>query len=266
MESYRSFDLLEGVDAKLRRAGEHLDTLKKKISVVYAQPHSGWFHYGDNGEVSFMVGFKADPDVCAIAGDAIQNMRSVLDHLVWDLVLLADGEPGYHTSFPVYPHKSEFRARAMRGTKDRPPQLCGLKPRSRALRLIVAVQPYYSPDPENFWLWLLNRFANHDKHRSIYSFGSIPTDPEKIQELIRWNPDANLLWSRFVEGQTIEGETEVMMFAFDPAGPHPEMRVEGQFGIAPMFGDTSKVITYAVIEAWFNWLTAYVDEFRPLFR
>jgi hypothetical protein len=260
-----SFDLLEGVDAKLRRAREHLDLLKDKIADVYQNPESGRFQYWNNGEVQFLINFAPDPDVCAIAGDAVHNMRSALDHLVWDLVLLVGEQPGHHTGFPIWMHANEFRSRALYGTEDRLPQLCGLKPRSRALRLIVAAQPYHSPDPANFWLTLLNRFANHDKHHTIYSFGGIPTEPENIQEHIGWNPNARLLWSRFLEAQTIEGETEVMMFAFDPAGPHPEMYVKSRFGVAPMFSDSKKLLTYAVFDKWHEWLSAYIEEFRPLF-
>lgn len=265
MDPYRSFGLLEGVDAKIRRAREHLDLLKARIEALYADPQSGWFDYSNNGEAALMVHFRANADLCAIAGDAVQNIRAALDHLVWDLVLLAGEEPGTHTSFPIYQRRNDFRQRALRGNKNRPAQLLGLNPRGEAVRRIVWVQPYRGPDPPNHWLALLSRFANHDKHHTLYSVGSMPTDLSALRRIIHWNTEARFLWGQIRQVEWIEGKTELARFAFDPAGPSPDMYVDGKFAVTPAFSDPHKVVSYSVLDHWQKWLAEYVDQFRGLF-
>jgi hypothetical protein len=91
---------LDGVWAKLNRAGEHIDTLADAIgsfinadpqplalSVPYLDPDDGWHTvYG-------IVDEEPPERLGVILGDVLHNIRSALDHLIWQLVILDGGQP-----------------------------------------------------------------------------------------------------------------------------------------------------------------------------
>ncbi len=42
------------------------------------------------------------PYFSVVVGDVIHNLRSALDHLAWQLVILDGGQPNDSTQFPIY--------------------------------------------------------------------------------------------------------------------------------------------------------------------
>lgn len=255
---------LSGVDAKLARSREHLDSLKAELSAIYANPDTVGLKKRSDWEYAFEVSMPEVDRICAIAGDAIQNMRAALDYLVWDLVIAANGEPGNHTQFPIFKQRSDFLAQAMRGSKKNRARLDGMHPRSRALRLIVAVQPYHSPDPDYFWLAQLNRLANADKHHALYVLQHHVIAPDAIQQALEWSADATLVSIETIRpDDAIEDGTELLRLNFDPTGPPPEVHVKGQFPLTPVLGDEIIGVSFGAISTWLDWLGEYVDEFRP---
>lgn len=58
-----------------------------------------------------------------VAGDAVHNIRSALDYLVWDLVANAGvAKPGRHTNFPIFDKKEDFaRTPCVSGPVASPP-------------------------------------------------------------------------------------------------------------------------------------------------
>lgn len=97
-----------------------------------------------------------------IIGDVIHNLRSALDHAVWQLVIASGEEPGRHNMFPILRNAAEFQDRGLR-------QLRGVAP--AAVAVIEQVQPYHTPSAdltsEDSFLWLLDELSNHDKHRVL---------------------------------------------------------------------------------------------------
>ena len=103
--------------------------------------------------------------LAAIAGDAIQNLRSALDHLVSQLVLVGLGvsTTDIESHFPIRNKAGQYES-VLRGMKEK-----GLL-RQDAFDLLLDVQAYIGGNCGNFWL--LNRLNNIDKHRIILTAGS----------------------------------------------------------------------------------------------
>jgi hypothetical protein len=106
-----------------------------------------------------------DP-ICLIAGDAVYNMRSSLDQLVWSLARLK-GIPGKRTAFPIVdgPVLTTSKLDSLNNRLVDVPR--------EAICEIEALQPYnrgtaYKTHP----LWRLDEICNLDKHRRIPANGS----------------------------------------------------------------------------------------------
>jgi hypothetical protein len=116
---------------------------------------------------------QKDPNLWwgAIVGDVTHDLRSALDHLVWELTTRFSGEP---PSEPP-PSKSVWRDAAFPIILKAQNWHVGL----RAIRGIdpslverfEALQPFRNPDygglPETHPLWILHCLWNRDKHRTI---------------------------------------------------------------------------------------------------
>jgi hypothetical protein len=95
---------------KHHRAVTHVDALAAEISETLATSPSAIMRLGPEGAAEFRVGrFLIVRDHwSAIAGDAIHNMRSALDHVSHGLVLAGRGSPDRQTAFPVVKSASGF--------------------------------------------------------------------------------------------------------------------------------------------------------------
>lgn len=158
---------LDGADAKLARAFEHLEALDLKIAAFF-DGHS----YG--------IGSKYDPDASEIVlyateptgvpflswgvliGDCVQNLRASLDYIVWQMALRhLKREP------------TEKEARSIQF----PIQSTGHGFKSAAVRQFVSdvdfgrikeMQPYKRGDRAPFHLLaVLRELSNTDKHRVV---------------------------------------------------------------------------------------------------
>jgi hypothetical protein len=94
-----------------------------------------------------------------VAGEAIHQLRSSLDHLAWQLVEANGGTPGTHTGFPIHEvppkDKRAFTAKVK-----------GMS--TSAENLVEATQPYHS---RNDGLWKLSKLDNFDKHNLLLVVG-----------------------------------------------------------------------------------------------
>ena len=256
---------LIGVDAKLRRAKEHVDALEAEMSGVYTNTHPLALDLPSEWEFAVIWNVPSIIHASTVAGDAVHNIRSALDYLVWDLVGQAGIEqPGRHTNFPIFDKRKEFLDHALRGGGRNKPALLGLKLRSTALRLIVSEQPYRSPEPRHHPLFLIKQLSNIDKHQTLFPQPHF-ADPGILQQIVEWNPNA-IVRSRNVlrREAPIERGTELMRVTFDPSGPPHEVNVKGSLPVHPRLrGDVG--VSYSAIRTLLLWVMNYVDEFRPIF-
>jgi len=99
-------------------------------------------------------------DSVEIAGDIIQNHRSAVDHLAYQLVLVNANSPTRDTCFPIGKDLTAYE-----GTKAR----CVKGMRADAKKAIDSVKPY---NGGNNFLWVLHSLNNIDKHRLVFTVGT----------------------------------------------------------------------------------------------
>lgn len=99
--------------------------------------------------------------ISLILGDCLQNLRSSLDYLVWELVSAANNAPGKHNMFPLCTTPEAFEDQVRRRHR-----LDGLHP--DAVDEIRGLQPYqYGSDFDHSTLWVLDDLCNINKHRRV---------------------------------------------------------------------------------------------------
>jgi hypothetical protein len=236
---------LAGVREKLHRAEHHLETLYVEWGkYLRAEPSPYGFpihidpQTGDH--VIYAEIIEPPPlSLSVIVGDVIHNLRSALDHLAWELVKRAGGEPGRHTYFPLCDTEGQWRADVERRQRrdDRPSPLAGIDPDSAIWAFIQAVQPYKGAIYGKA-LTSLRVLSNADKHRTLLISGIYP-DPDDFAAILKWNPDAVLRAHEILlkPNQPLKDGTPVAALNFDPRKPDPEMRVKGELAFDIAFSD-----------------------------
>lgn len=159
---------LKNPKLKIERAKEHLDILDNElIKFQDAKPFRVTCY--ENIEHTLYI-MKCeipiiDPRLAIIAGDAVYNLRSALDHIAWQLALTTTDTPRDRTAFPIVDvNTSKKRTTFDNITGDIPIE---------AINEIKLLQPYnrgtsYQAD----LLWQLDKLCNIDKHRVITAQGT----------------------------------------------------------------------------------------------
>ncbi len=178
------------------------------------------------------------PLVCSILlGDALYNMHSALDHLMWRLAERATPEdpPERTVLFPIFKKRGEFWRKDRRTgdyTRWSGAHRLGLIPED-ARQLVIELQPYQRGDESpRHPLWLLHELSNWDKHRTLHIASAATVDDRlaitKLQNLeIDFRP----------ESRPLKGETEIGRLALMPTGPDAEAIVHPQFAVNEVFGE-----------------------------
>jgi hypothetical protein len=176
---------LDGVRDKLRRAKAHQDNLHKMIdpiSELDPHPFKGEVR-GDGREHLYRWHNPPilDRDAELVLGDCVHNLRSALDHLAYQLVVLNGKPTSGRPAFPIFDHPPRERRKCR--WRDVPFSVPGIS--DKANKIIEAVQPYKGGNIGR-WLTVLRDLDNIDKHRhlldtipavdfaSTASFGDLP--------------------------------------------------------------------------------------------
>lgn len=151
-----------------------------------------------------------------IAGDCLQNLRSSLDYLVWELVLAEGKEPGKHNSFPICsgPTADVFED-AIKWHGKRPGCLEGIP--LNAVAEIRNLQPCrLGDDWQKDFLWVLNELTNLNKHRRIILADLSATDAPPDLKIVDINGER---WF-FGSFPPVDANTKLAPF---PVTPDPNM-------------------------------------------
>ena len=166
-------DPLEGIRLKILRAATIINDLDGRI-IEFAQREPYSVHIDEKpDEGGSLVGtltavknpeVRLDPNIVLMAGEALYQLRSSLDHCVHQLVLL--NNPGFdiqkkgRLQFPIFKCGSAYGTRAGGMIK-------GVTHLESSL--IEREQPYnrFPNSPEDDVLWCLSELNNTDKHRII---------------------------------------------------------------------------------------------------
>ncbi len=155
---------LTGVRAKLRRAEEHRQAYDDLFeSYLAASPYAIIFEYDpETGWHTFRWSVESEPpleELALIFSDILGNLRSTLDYLVWQLVLLGGRKPGRQTAFPVVKREKDWRVQGGAALQGVPEEWAAL---------IEAMQPFHRFDrPDLHPLAILEHVNNLTKHRFL---------------------------------------------------------------------------------------------------
>lgn len=152
---------LRGADARLRRVREHMLDLDRAVVIFQTKLDSiriaATNYNGDASIYERPVKDMGDAreDVAVITGEAIQDLRSALDYLAFELAYLDSRVINKRTQFPIDKLPNEFAAHRrnyMKGIKD----------------AHVAVIERFQEYARCHWAPLLRDLSNEDKHRRLH--------------------------------------------------------------------------------------------------
>jgi hypothetical protein len=162
---------LAGAIEKFNRAKEQFDELRSEMDAFFnkePKPHTSAGQF-DSEAWEWVEEFQILEDtpvrLGVILGDVLHNLRSCLDHIVWQVTLLDGNTPDDRTQFPIA-SKSEAQFQTM--ADERIP---GLSQEHRAM--VQRVQPYHRGDEASLHpLSVLADLSNIDKHRIVHPMHS----------------------------------------------------------------------------------------------
>ncbi|HEU0074635.1 MAG TPA: hypothetical protein VFS30_11570 [Dehalococcoidia bacterium] len=161
---------LAGIDSKLKRAKKHITDLKEATDAFRDSEPYELFTYddADSGDlvVAVHVHGTLDPNLSALVGDALNNLRSPLDYLLHELT---GGKGNDHVSFPISQTEAGFKS-----------NLKGL-PRmdKRAMDMLRATNAYKGGSGHGFWQ--LHQVNRREKHRHVMPVGAALLSREELR-------------------------------------------------------------------------------------
>lgn len=162
---------LVGIRQKIKRADQHIRTLSQLARafrkackcrvVIDFDPNTETHTY----RIKMIRRGRVPRKFSIIAGEAIHQLRSSLDHLVSQLVILNGKTPTRWHAFPIF---------AQPPTKKQKPafegMIKGIPPAAKTA--IESLQPYHRATPHgNLFLVVLRELDNAYKHRSVWIVG-----------------------------------------------------------------------------------------------
>ena len=156
---------IESATLKLRRATEHLETIKKLVKHAAT---SDSFDFVETSDGNGTLYFRKDPppEISIICGEVIYQIRSTMDYLAFDLVKLnpsgitLPSEWEKKCCFPLL-----FKSPKVPAYNCFDHILPGVS--RAAFTFIESVQPYHSGAGVHNALRLIAQLSNVDKHRHL---------------------------------------------------------------------------------------------------
>jgi hypothetical protein len=163
-------DRVDDSQLKIERAREHVEVLDELIETYLTTKPYRYLpkQRPDSSELIQGVVITHEPpnQISLVAGDAIQNMRSALDHVAYRLVMAGGKRPSGRCCFPIFISQGVYLA-AVSHQKRAPIDLRGVS--DAAMAEIERSQPYHRGDTAaNHPLWLLYQLSNIDKRRRLH--------------------------------------------------------------------------------------------------
>jgi hypothetical protein len=166
-------ECLASVRAKIDRAQFHFNKINTALNLVLGtkpETKTVTSKIDSQGKEIVLCIPKAEPippTLPLIIGDCVHNLRSALDHLVYQLAVRNGSCPSVFADkifFPIYLNPSEFNNRPEKLVK---PFISGT-----AFTEIEKSQPYAAYDsPEESDIWILHKLDIIDKHRLLIIAG-----------------------------------------------------------------------------------------------
>ena len=155
----------KGISAKIGRARDQIEALDADMDGFCKNIKQLIVHESDeDADKQAWVYRGATPDVpiewSLRIGEILYNLRSALDHLVWQLVLANGQEPGHGNAYPIVDDEAKWpnAIRKLRGVGQiSEKRIHGLQPFTGGMNLPFDVGAF----------WMLQCLCNIDKHRHL---------------------------------------------------------------------------------------------------
>ncbi len=203
-----------GSELKLRRAAHHFNEAQDLLR-AYKNPPPYMIRREENPAVglSFWITLKRKPDddIALAAGDCIHNLRSALDHIIYELSCHHRRKKHVgDTAFPILGDPDDWD---QRGDMSGAHKLRAIPDAARAH--IELLQPYHKQQDWGFWrreaLLQLHQLDIADKHRKLnLAFANVPE-----HSVLYFHSGPQLKVIHVHEGRLDEG-VETLLLRFDP--------------------------------------------------
>lgn len=155
---------------KSQRAYKHLFDAKTAINEYLGDPKPydiARDEESEPGKLLFWITLHEEPPplISLAAGDAIHNLRSALDHIVYEISSKRETDP-VHTGFPLFSEEADWDKRRKNGARQINSGLYRLRllP-EEAVTLIYNLQPWPRPEP-----WEPDMFGpNRERLRELHT-------------------------------------------------------------------------------------------------
>lgn len=253
---------LDGCQAKLDRAREHIEALRAAEHDYFGgdeRPFNVDRHFDPSTNLYYFIGrvTQAPPlRLGVILGDIVHDLRSALDHLVWQLVLAAGNDPE-REPWPMFVVCSQ-RAAWDKARDTRKGLLRAIS--AEAAARIRRVQPFvtHPSNPALAPLHRLHNLWNHDKHRLVtptaaalgavhggVAFVRSPVNSEQMKLTPVQDVDAMHEPETFT-GVPIDGQP-IVQVRISPSGPNPVIELAGS-AIGGLAFDDCAPVNYTIAE------------------
>ena len=272
---------LAGCEAKFWRAYEHFNALQETILGEFRSGERQSFSTGgefkpyseDEGLYVISVSdvFVPSLSYATAIGDIVHNLRSALDHLVFELAFLGLRGQSFpeKVAYPASTTRANWKGRHVQGT-----MLKGVLQKHRTM--IYRTQPCYRKkdapsDPRTVLrrkrhpLTDLENLWNHDKHRMIQP---VAIAPIRMTATITSHPDCEIVGTprlnRGFFGRRFEMDTEMLTVPVRITGPDAKVNVqfegEGEIGFRNGLPARESLARIA------DWVKAILAWFEPEFE
>jgi len=222
---------LEGIAAKIQRADEHIAYLNREITAILtANPGKNFVRtYLDPDASTYVVkvagDIAIDPRLSVVAGEAVHQLRSVLDHLVVALASKNSQRPLNNHQFPICTKREKFEDAVKGGNVKGVPD--------SALKLIEKEQPYNEAIPHDHYLSVLHYLDVIDKHRLLLVVAAAGTMGDEIRVVSPLEFDISIILPkpdvfRKLVRMAGDKEQEVGRFGLDPFYPAFEAEIDAR--------------------------------------
>jgi hypothetical protein len=160
---------LDGINEKTLRAKTHFQALQVAAKAyVESNPCTLRLQPDPESGSHFMIAERLTPPpmlLSVIVGDLVHNLRSALDHMMWNLVeVTATHPPNVRTQFPIFDHPDKF-AEQVTVPRERGKASYALGVDDLTLADIEGLQPYNRPENTAHAFSILGALSNIDKHQ-----------------------------------------------------------------------------------------------------
>ena len=214
----------ESVLFKLMRAQHHVRVLEEELA-EWSQSKPFGFRSETSADrlqvtLHHRVDHEAPPTIGLLIGDAIQNYRIALDHLLFNIPRAPGTDRRWQrwSQFPITDDATSFA-----GAKN---NTLGMD--FAAIKAIEGLQPYFGGrDPVGHPIWYLRELSTLDNHRILHVVAMLPRNVKVALP----PPPTGTLRVVFAEGVALENAVLGKLYYSNPALRGVDMEVSITYGI-----------------------------------